>query len=107
MARTPLLTEVQRLAAHFDRQMSRREFIQVTGAAVGAAAVSGPVAAFAATPPRIALVGGGIAGLNAALTFPDAGIASTGYEAPKPVGGRVHSDSPLANPNGTSNLEEH
>ena len=47
MARTPLLTEVQRLAAHFDRRVSRREFIKVTGAAVGAAAVSGPLAAFA------------------------------------------------------------
>src|SRR2546427_7333230 len=93
MARTPLLTEVQRLAAHFDRQMSRREFIKVTGAAVGAAALSGPVAAFAATPPRIAIVGGGIAGLNAALTLLDAGIASTVYEASNRVGGRMHSDS--------------
>src|SRR5438477_9982430 len=93
MARTPLLTEVQRLAAHFDRQVSRREFIKVTGAAVGAAAVSGPIAAFAATPPRIAIVGGGIAGLNAALTLQDAGIASTVYEASNRVGGRMHSDS--------------
>src|SRR5439155_20499149 len=99
MARTPLLTEVQRLAAHFDRQVSRREFIKVTGAAVGAAAVSGPIATFAAAPPRIAIVGGGIAGLNAALTLQDAGIASTVYEASDRVGGRMHSDSPLTNPN--------
>src|SRR5256885_14159409 len=105
MARTPLPTEVQRLAAHFDRQVSRREFIKVTGAAVGAAAVSGPVAAFATTPPRIAIVGGGIAGLNAALTLQDAGIASTVYEASHRVGGRMHSDSPLTNPNGTSTWE--
>ena len=102
MARTPLLTEVQRLAAHFDRQVSRREFIKVTGAAVGAAAVSGPIAAFAAAPPRIAIVGGGIAGLNAALTLQDAGIASTVYEASNRVGGRMHSDSPLTNPTGIS-----
>src|SRR5256712_5069643 len=93
MARTPLLTEVQRLAAHFDRQVSRREFIKVTGAAVGAAAVSGPIAAFAAAPPRIAIVGGGIAGLNAALTLQDVGIASTVYEASNRVGGRMHSDT--------------
>src|SRR3989475_7552271 len=105
MARTPLLTAVQRLAAHFDRQVSRREFIKVTGAALGAAAVTGPIAAFAATPPRIAIVGGGIAGLNAALTLQDAGIASTVYEASNRVGGRMHSDSPLTNPNGTSTWE--
>ena len=102
MARTPLLTEVQRLAAQFDRRVSRRQFIKVTGAAVGAAAVSGPIAAFAAAPPRIAIVGGGIAGLNAALTLQDAGIGSTVYEASNRVGGRMHSDSPLTNPNGTS-----
>src|SRR6266849_646473 len=93
MARTPLLTEIQRLAAHLERQMSRREFIKVTGAAVGAAAVTGPIAALAATPPRIAIVGGGIAGLNAALTLQDAGIASTVYEASNRVGGRMHSDT--------------
>ena len=88
MARTPLLTEVQRLAAYFDRRVSRREFIKVGGAAVGAAAVTGPIAAFAATPPRIAIIGGGIAGLNAALTLQDAGIASMVYEASSRVGGR-------------------
>src|SRR6266705_5063969 len=93
MARTPLLTEVQRLAAHFDRQVSRREFIKVTGATIGAAAISGPIAALAATPPRIAIIGGGIAGLNAALTLQDAGIAATVYEASSRVGGRMHSDT--------------
>src|SRR2546426_4010896 len=102
MARTPLLTEVQRLAAHFDRPVSRRDSTKATGPPAAAAAVSGPVAASAATPPRIAIVGGGIAGLNAALTLQDAGITSTLYEASNGVGGRMHSDSPLTNPNGTS-----
>ena len=105
MARTPLLTEVQRLAAHFDRQLNRREFIKATGAAVGAAAVTSPIAALAASAPRIAIVGGGIAGLNAALTLQDAGIASTVYEASNRVGGRMHSDSRLTNPGGTSTWE--
>src|SRR5438874_13349465 len=93
MARTPLLTEVQLLAAYFDRQVSRREFIKVGGAALGAAAVTGPIAAFASAPPRIAIIGGGIAGLNAALTLQDAGITSTVYEASSRVGGRMHSDT--------------
>jgi len=93
VARTPLLREVQRLAAHFDRQLSRRDFIKVSGAVVGAAAVTSPIAAFAGAAPRIAIVGGGIAGLNAALTLQDAGVASTVYEASTRVGGRMHSDT--------------
>jgi monoamine oxidase len=43
--------------------------------------------------PRIAIVGAGIAGLNAALTLQDAGLACDIYEAFNRVGGRMHSDS--------------
>src|SRR5437764_578741 len=45
------------------------------------------------TAPRIAVVGGGIAGLNAALTLADKGVAATVYEASTRFGGRMHSDS--------------
>jgi monoamine oxidase len=110
MARTPLLGKLQALYRDFAeadrsgksvgqvqeerlRTWTRRDFIKATGATVGAAAFSGPIAAFAAAPPRIAIVGGGIAGLNAALTLQDAGIASTVYEASDRVGGRMHSDT--------------
>jgi monoamine oxidase len=41
----------------------------------------------------IAIIGGGISGLNAALTLQDAGIASIVYEASTRVGGRMHSDT--------------
>src|SRR5256886_5452792 len=85
MARTPLLRRLQALFEDFDeaersgrplrvvqeerRQMrlTRRDFLKVTGAAVGVAAFSGPVAALAgsskpsATQGRIAIIGGGIA----------------------------------------------
>ena len=115
MARTPLLSRFQELFDDFDeaersgrtvesvqqerRQMriSRRDFLKVGGAAVGVAALSGPMAAWAAVNKgnqgRIAIIGGGIAGLNAALTLQDAGITSTVYEASGRVGGRMHSDT--------------
>src|SRR5439155_8363597 len=47
----------------------------------------------AASQPRVAIIGGGIAGLNAALTLLDAGYASTVYEASTRIGGRMHSDT--------------
>src|SRR5579864_7074141 len=111
MARTPLLSAVERLAAEHRladrlgvtpeqaREYSRGEFLKRAGA-VGAVAVAAP-AAFATTAraqsaPRIAIVGGGIAGLSAALTLTDAGIPSTVYESNATrLGGRMHSDSPL------------
>jgi len=117
MARSPLLRKFQALFEDFEdadrsgrtleavqaerRQMrlTRRDFLKATGVTVGAAALGGPVAALAATRPkpsgtsRIAIIGGGIAGLNAALALQDAGIASTVYEASPRWGGRMHSDT--------------
>ncbi len=43
--------------------------------------------------PRIAIVGAGIAGLNAALTLQDAGLSCNIYEASDRIGGRMHSDA--------------
>jgi len=43
--------------------------------------------------PRIAIVGAGIAGLNAALTLQDAGLSCTLYESSHSTGGRMHSDT--------------
>src|SRR5207302_2287038 len=111
MARTPLLGKLQGLYRDFEeadrsgkpveqvqeerrRAWTRRDFMKAAGATVGAAAFGGPITAFASQgPPRIAIVGGGIAGLNAALTLHDAGYASTVYEASNRVGGRMYSDT--------------
>jgi monoamine oxidase len=61
---------------------------------VVALAGSGPLAraARAATAPRIAIVGAGIAGLSAALTLQDKGVYADVYESSGRVGGRMHSD---------------
>ena len=76
--------------------VSRREFLKRAGAAGTAAAVAGPLVfarpARAATGPRIAIVGGGIAGLAAALTLQDNGVYADVYESSGRVGGRMHSD---------------
>jgi monoamine oxidase len=111
MARTPLLSKFQRLFDDFEEadrsgrsveavqaerrklSLSRRDFLKVTGATLGAAAFGGALSVFAAQAPRIAILGGGISGLNAALTLQDAGFASTVYEASGRVGGRMHSDT--------------
>jgi monoamine oxidase len=115
MARTPLLRAFRRLAEEHrtaerlgippselrgqreEAALSRREFLRRAGATGAAVAVAGPAAlaqrASAATAPRIAIVGGGIAGLNAALTLADKGVTATVYEASTRFGGRMHSDT--------------
>src|SRR3989442_8672909 len=115
MARTPLVGKLQALYRDFAdaersgktveqvqeerrRDWTRRDFIKAAGATVGAAAFSGPIAAFAGqAPPRIAIVGGGIAGLNAALTLHDAGYGSTVSEASNRGCGRMASETPSRN----------
>ena len=76
--------------------VSRRGFLKGAGAAGAVAAVAGPLAlarpARAAAAPRIAIVGGGIAGLAAALTLQDKGIGADVYESSGRLGGRMHSD---------------
>jgi monoamine oxidase len=85
------------------KRLTRREVVKA-GGAIGAAAVAGPHVlsqmpqAAAATRPRIAIVGAGIAGLNAALTLQDGTTkvppyGSTVFEAANYIGGRMHSDT--------------
>src|ERR1700688_4237183 len=114
MARTPLMRALQRLAREHagaarlgmeveefrqreqEAGFSRREFLKRTGAVGATAAVVGPLTfakpAAVAGAPRIAIVGGGIAGLTAALTLQDKGVFSDVYESSGRLGGRMHSD---------------
>ena len=111
MARTQLLAFFQQLYRDFEEadasgksvaavqderrsDVSRRDFLKASGAVVTAAAsFAKPIAFLAARQPRIVIIGGGIAGLNAALVLQDAGYSSTIYEASSRIGGRMHSDT--------------
>ena len=114
MARTPLMRALQRLAwehraasqlgieaerlrEHAEtRGVPRREFLKRASAVGATAAVVGPLAlarpARAAAAPRIAIIGGGVAGLAAALTLQDNGVYADVYESSGRVGCRMHSD---------------
>src|SRR5215467_356726 len=96
-AASQLGIEVERLREREERPgVPRREFLKRAGAVGAAAAVAGPVAlarpARAAAGPRIAIIGGGIAGLTAALALQDKGVYADVYESSSRVGGRMHSD---------------
>jgi monoamine oxidase len=73
---------------------TRRKFIKTT-AAVGATGLTGGCLSFPgdidAVPvaPSIAIIGAGIAGLNAAYRLKKAGFAATVYEARSRIGGRM------------------
>ena len=93
--RQPHLT-VDELIAQRERssqrssQLSRRQFLQTT-AALGAGVLLSacrPITALR-TQPSIAIVGAGLAGLNAAYQLKKAGYRATIYEAANRVGGRI------------------
>ena len=101
------LNEVLQQAAerqHRPAEPSRRRFVKDLGSVAGAGLLLNnlPARAFGNRAPRIAIVGGGITGLNAALTLQDAGLASTIYEASSVVGGRIHSNATTWEDNQTS-----
>ena len=88
MARTPLLHTLRKhlraaLAARNSNTqaskfpVTRRDFLVGLGALTATAAL--PRAALASARARIAIVGGGIAGLTCALTLADRGIRATVY----------------------------
>ena len=102
MARTPLLHTLRKhmraaLAVRNSNlqgskfPVTRRDFLVGLGALTATAAL--PRVALASARARIAIVGGGIAGLTCALTLADRGIRATVYEASGRVGGRMYSNT--------------
>ncbi|GAB4380927.1 MAG: NAD(P)/FAD-dependent oxidoreductase [Elainellaceae cyanobacterium] len=79
-----------------DRRRFLRYSALATGAAIATTAISElprlqPVQGY--TQPKVAIVGGGIAGLNAAYQLKKVGVIATVYEAKPYVGGRIQSRS--------------
>ena len=97
-ARTPVFAAVRRAlrAAHTPTQvearssLSRREFLQrsAAGTAWLGLGASG-LASCGRQAPRVAVVGAGLAGLNAAYILKKSGVIATVYDASERVGGRI------------------
>lgn len=86
---TPLFSQVLSAirATQTPQLPSRRRFIAT--AALGAAYTMLPACKLGKNQPKVAIVGGGIAGLNAAWKLKNAGIEATVYEGSNRVGGRI------------------
>ena len=84
--------ERERAAEERERRgIGRRQFL--VGAAAATGAMMLPKRVYAGNAPRVAVVGGGISGMAAALTLADAGIAATVYESSGRIGGRMFSNA--------------
>ena len=93
MARTPLAGAVQDAVAAIaagERRSTRGAFVKEAGVAALGLSALGRFAAPArgATPPKIVVVGAGLAGLSAAYALRNAGYASEVHEASDRIGGR-------------------
>src|SRR3954451_24858185 len=98
MARTPLAGRLELLAAEVGGEITRRDALKRAGVVAGGTLAAGAVRwaplANAATAPRIAVVGGGLAGLTATYRLKQAGYVAQLYEARTDrVGGRCWSDT--------------
>src|SRR3954447_5959130 len=96
MARTPLAGRLEQMAAEVAAGYTRRDAIKRAGVAAGGAMVASATRwaplANAATTPRIAVVGAGLAGLTCTYRLQQAGYSAQLYEAQTDrVGGRCWS----------------
>jgi monoamine oxidase len=77
------------------RQLSRRRFLGTAGVSLVAAAATGRATRLFAATPRIAIVGGGLAGLACADRLQTKGFSATLYDGATRLGGRCFSNRSL------------
>ncbi len=82
---------------------SRRRFLKLTGYGAGSAIAAPLLSQWqgvgSQSIPKIAIVGGGLAGLNAAYHLKKAGLTATVYEARNRLGGRIFSATNIVGEN--------
>jgi monoamine oxidase len=92
VARTPLAGRLEQMAAEVGGGYTRRDALKRAGVVAGGAVAAGATGwvppASAATAPRIAVVGGGLAGLTCAYRLKQAGYSAQLYEGSSRIGGR-------------------
>ncbi|MFL5832228.1 MAG: flavin monoamine oxidase family protein [Solirubrobacteraceae bacterium] len=95
MARTPLAGRLERIAGEVGEGYTRRDALRRAGMAAGGVVAAGATRwaplANAATAPRVAVVGGGLAGLTCTYRLKQAGYAAQLYEGSDRLGGRCWS----------------
>ena len=115
MARTPLAQTIERAYAEVTEQRTtRRDLLKKAGAAGVAVAGTSTMgrfakAAYGATPPRIAVIGAGLAGLTCAYRLKQAGLSADVYEASDRIGGRcwsIHDFDPLVAEHGGELIDQ-
>jgi monoamine oxidase len=91
--------QTRAITSQLKANWTRRRFIKLAALASGSAIATRTLghSSFAwsaqGNPPSIAVIGGGIAGLNAAYQLKKAGLSATVYEARDRVGGRMRSQT--------------
>ena len=89
------LDSVRVAETNLTSKYKRRKLLKMGTLAVGSAIATTALpllkAGWSKSQPKIAIVGGGIAGLNAAYQLKKAGLIATVYEAKPRVGGRIRS----------------
>ncbi len=98
-----------RAAVRTAARLDRRSFLGVAGAglaglALGPALAGCAPAARLRSDARVVVVGGGMAGLNAAYRMQRRGVRATVYEASPRTGGRMHTATDLMGPGLTTEL---
>jgi len=115
VARTPLAQRIEQACAEVvEQRTTRRDLLKKTataGAAVAGATTFGRFtkAAYGATPPKIAIVGAGLAGLTCAYRLKQAGLTAQVYEASSRIGGRcwtIHDFDPLIGEHGGELIDQ-
>jgi monoamine oxidase len=102
-----------RRRAHADGRdgfvLDRRQFLKLAGAGTAGLALAPTLwgcdsGSSSSGEPRVVIVGGGMAGLNAAYQLQKSGVAATLYEASDRTGGRIYTARDLLNPGQTTEL---